>query len=127
MHEKLVARWGEIRDRLPGAETYFTWSGAELSGEDHVTVAYLQECAAEAGLNTVGLANEDIGIDADLHRYVDLAEAPMDSIFKLYPWEWMLDDDFGRRAVEQMPATMWVEPLWKTLLSNKAILAVLWE
>ncbi len=22
---------------------------------------------------------------------------------------------------------MWVEPLWKTLLSNKAILAVLWE
>lgn len=127
LHEKLVARWGEIRDRLPGAETYFTWSGAELSGEDHVTVAYLQECAAEAGLNTVGLAIEDIGFDADLDRFVDLAEAPMDSIFKLYPWEWMLDDDFGRRAVEQMPATMWVEPLWKTLLSNKAILAVLWE
>ncbi|MFV8052787.1 glutathionylspermidine synthase family protein [Mycobacterium sp. 48b] len=127
LHEKLVARWKEIRDRLPGAETYFTWSGAELSGEDHVTVAYLQECAAEAGLNTVGLAIEDIGFDADLDRFVDLAEAPMDSIFKLYPWEWMLDDDFGRRAVEQMPATMWVEPLWKTLLSNKAILAVLWE
>lgn len=127
LHEKLVARWSEIRDRLPGAETYFTWSGAELSGEDHVTVAYLQECAAEAGMNTVGLAIEDIGFDADLDRFVDLAEAPMDSIFKLYPWEWMLDDDFGRRAVEQMPATMWVEPLWKTLLSNKAILAVLWE
>ncbi|WKG05721.1 glutathionylspermidine synthase family protein [Mycolicibacterium sp. HK-90] len=127
LHEKLVARWVEIRDRLPGAETYFTWSGAELSGEDHVTVAYLQECAAEAGLRTVGLAIEDIGFDHDLDRFVDLEEAPMSSIFKLYPWEWMLDDDFGRRAVEQMPATMWVEPLWKTLLSNKAILAVLWE
>ncbi|CRZ15065.1 glutathionylspermidine synthase family protein [Mycolicibacterium neworleansense] len=127
LHEKLVARWAEIRDRLPGAETYFTWSGAELSGEDHVTVAYLQECAAEAGLRTVGLAIEDIGFDTDLDRFVDLEEAPMSSIFKLYPWEWMLDDDFGRRAVEQMPATMWVEPLWKTLLSNKAILAVLWE
>ncbi|WP_454789510.1 glutathionylspermidine synthase family protein [Mycolicibacterium lutetiense] len=127
LHEKLVARWKEIRDRLPGAETYFTWSGAELSGEDHVTVAYLQECAAEAGLNTVGLAIEDIGFDADLDRFVDLEEAPMSSVFKLYPWEWMLDDDFGRRAIEQLPATMWVEPLWKTLLSNKAILAVLWE
>lgn len=127
LHEKLVERWGEIRDRLPGPETYFTWSGAEVSGEDHVTVAYLQECAAEAGLRTVGLAIEDIGFDADLDRFVDLEEAPMSSIFKLYPWEWMLDDDFGRRAVEQMPATMWVEPLWKTLLSNKAILAVLWE
>lgn len=127
LHEKLVARWGEIRDHLPGAETYFTWSGAELSGEDHVTVAYLQECAAEAGLRTVGLAIEDIGFDLDLDRFVDLEEAPMSSVFKLYPWEWMLDDDFGRRAVEQLPATMWVEPLWKTLLSNKAILAVLWE
>lgn len=127
LHEKLVERWVEIRDRLPGPETYFTWSGAEVSGEDHVTVAYLQECAAEAGLRTVGLAIEDIGFDADLDRFVDLEEAPMSSIFKLYPWEWMLDDDFGRRAVEQMPATMWVEPLWKTLLSNKAILAVLWE
>lgn len=127
LHEKLVARWAEIRDRLPGPETYFTWSGAELSGEDHVTVAYLQECAAEAGLRTVGLAIEDIGFDPDLDRFVDLEEAPMASIFKLYPWEWMLDDDFGRRAVEQLPATMWVEPLWKTLLSNKAILAVLWE
>ncbi|WP_029111258.1 glutathionylspermidine synthase family protein [Mycobacterium sp. URHD0025] len=127
LHEKLVERWTEIRDRLPGPETYFTWSGAEVSGEDHVTVAYLQECAAEAGLRTVGLAIEDIGFDADLDRFVDLEEAPMSSIFKLYPWEWMLDDDFGRRAVEQMPATMWVEPLWKTLLSNKAILAVLWE
>ncbi|WP_441959871.1 glutathionylspermidine synthase family protein [Mycolicibacterium houstonense] len=127
LHEKLVARWAEIRDRLPGAETYFTWSGAELTGEDHVTVAYLQECAAESGLHTVGLAIEDIGYDQDLDRFVDLEEAPMSSIFKLYPWEWMLDDEFGRRAVEQMPATMWVEPLWKTLLSNKAILAVLWE
>ncbi|MBP2453139.1 glutathionylspermidine synthase family protein [Mycolicibacterium lutetiense] len=127
LHEKLVGRWAEIRDRLPGVETYFTWSGAELSGEDHVTVAYLQECAAEAGLRTVGLAIEDIGFDRDLDRFVDLEETPMSSVFKLYPWEWMLDDDFGRRAVEQLPATMWVEPLWKTLLSNKAILAVLWE
>jgi glutathionylspermidine synthase len=127
LHEKLVARWAEIRDRLPGSEVHFTWSGAESTGEDNVTVAYLQECAAEAGLNTVGLAIEDIGFDVDLNRFVDLEEAPMSSVFKLYPWEWVLDDEFGRRAVESLPATMWVEPLWKTLLSNKAILAVLWE
>ncbi|MBN3453490.1 putative glutathionylspermidine synthase [Mycolicibacterium mageritense DSM 44476 = CIP 104973] len=127
LHEKLVARWGEIRDRLPGSEVHFTWSGAESTGEDNVTVAYLQECAAEAGLNTVGLAIEDIGFDIDLNRFVDLEEAPMSSVFKLYPWEWVLDDEFGRHAVESLPATMWVEPLWKTLLSNKAILAVLWE
>jgi glutathionylspermidine synthase len=127
LHERLVARWDEIRDRLPGKETHFTWSSADASGEDNVTLGYIQECAAEAGLHTVGLSIEDIGFDRDLGCFVDLEEAPIASLFKLYPWEWILDDDFGRHALDLLPSTMWVEPLWKTLLSNKAILAVLCE
>lgn len=127
LHEQLVARWKQISRQLPGAETHFVWSSADQTGEDHVTLAYLQECAAEAGLNTVGLPIEEIGWDHDLNRLVDLEEAPIESIFKLYPWEWMLDDDFGRHAVDLLPETLWIEPLWKTLLSNKAILAILWE
>lgn len=127
LHEQLVARWKHIGGQLPGAETHFTWSSADQSGEDHVTLAYLQECAAEAGLNTVGLPIEEIGWDSDLNRLVDLEEAPIESIFKLYPWEWMIDDDFGRHALDLLPQTLWIEPLWKTLLSNKAILAILWE
>lgn len=127
LHEQLVARWKQIGGQLPGTETHFTWSAADQTGEDHVTLAYLQECAAEAGLNTVGLPIEEIGWDRDLNRLVDLEEAPIESIFKLYPWEWMLDDDFGRHAVDLLPETLWIEPLWKSLLSNKAILAVLWE
>lgn len=127
LHEKLVARWAEIRDRLPAGETHFTWSSADLTGEDNVTLAYIQECAAEAGLITVGLPIEDIGFDHDLERFVDLEEAPIEALFKLYPWEFILDDDFGRRATESLPQTMWMEPLWKSLLSNKAILAILWE
>lgn len=127
LHEKLVARWSQIRDQLSGDETHFTWSSADLSGEDNVTLAYIQECAAEAGLRTVGLAIEDIGWDHDLDRFVDLEEAPIDALFKLYPWEFILDDEFGRRATDSLPQTMWIEPLWKSLLSNKAILAILWE
>jgi glutathionylspermidine synthase len=127
LHEKLVARWAELRDRLPGEETHFTWSAADASGEDNVTLAYISECAAEAGLHAVGLPIEQIGYDSLLGRFVDLEEAPIAALFKLYPWEWILDDEFGRRAVEQLPATLWIEPLWKALLSNKALLAVLWE
>ena len=37
------------------------------------------------------------------------------------------EDEFGRYAVESLPSTLWIEPLWKMLLSNKALLAVLWE
>lgn len=127
LHEALVARWGEIRALLPGNEMHFAWSQADQTGEDHVTVGYLQETAAEAGFDTVGLPVEQIGWDLDLRCFVDLEDAPMHAIFKLYPWEWLLDDEFGERIVGSLPATTWTEPLWKSLLSNKAILAVLWE
>jgi len=127
IHEKLVERWAEIADTLPSGEVHFTWSSADPTGEDHITTAYLQETAAEAGMNTVGLAIEEIGWDSVLKRFVDLAEAPMNTVVKLYPWEWMVDEDFGRHAVETLPKTLWVEPLWKMLLSNKSLLAVLWE
>ncbi|GAA3861188.1 glutathionylspermidine synthase family protein [Saccharothrix violaceirubra] len=127
IHEKLVERWAEIGAGLPSSELHFTWSGADPSGEDHVTVAYLQETAAEAGLDTVGLAIEEIGWDPLIKRFVDLEESPMATVVKLYPWEWVVDEQFGRYAVETLPATLWVEPLWKMLLSNKALLAVLWE
>jgi glutathionylspermidine synthase len=127
IHEKLVARWRELGDQLPSRELHFTWSGAETSGEDHVTTTYLQQTAAEGGMDTVGLAIEDIGWDPLLHRFVDLAEGPMNTVVKLYPWEWLVADDFGRHIAQTLPQTMWIEPLWKMLLSNKALLAVLWE
>ncbi|TCO64493.1 glutathionylspermidine synthase family protein [Actinocrispum wychmicini] len=127
IHEKLVERWTEIGERLPSNELHFTWSTADPTGEDHVTTAYLQETAAEAGLDTVGLAIEEIGWHPLLKRFVDLEEAPMNTVVKLYPWEWVVEEEFGRRAAESLPQTMWIEPLWKMLLSNKALLAVLWE
>jgi len=87
----------------------------------------MQETAAEAGFQTVGLTIEDLGWDSALERFVDLEESPIHAIFKLYPWEWVLDDEFGKHVVSSLPQTAWIEPLWKTLLSNKAILAILWE
>jgi glutathionylspermidine synthase len=127
IHEKLVERWQEVRGLLPANELYFTWSSADPSGEDHITTSYLQETAAEGGLDTVGLAIEEIGWDPVLKRFVDLEEAPINTLVKLYPWEWVIDEEFGRYAVESLPRTLWVEPLWKMLLSNKTLLAVLWE
>ena len=127
IHEKLVARWGAVAKSLPSNELHFTWSSGDTSGEDHLNTSYLQQTAAEAGLDTIGLVIEDIGWDSLLKRFVDLEEAPMKTIVKLYPWEWMLEDEFGHHAVDSLPATLWVEPLWKMLLSNKALLAVLWE
>lgn len=127
IHEKLVERWSQLQDKLPSNELHFTWSAADPSGEDNVTTAYLQETAAEAGLDTVGLAIEEIGWDPVLKRFVDLEESQMATVLKLYPWEWVVDEEFGRHAVESLPRTLWIEPLWKMILSNKTLLAILWE
>jgi glutathionylspermidine synthase len=127
IHERLVERWAAVADALPRAAVHFTWSGGDASGEDRATVGYLQETAAEAGLDTDGLTIEDIGWDPALQQFVDLAEAPMSAVFKLYPWEWVLGDAFGENVVASLPGTLWLEPLWKVLLSDKALLAVLWE
>ena len=45
----------------------------------------------------------------------------MAGVFKLYPWEWILTDDFGKHVARSLPETLWLEPLWKTLLSNTYI------
>lgn len=51
--------------------------------------------------------------------------APIETCFKLYPWEWLAREPF---AVHLPTATTrWLEPPWKMLLSNKALLVVLWE
>lgn len=127
LHELLVARWATIRDSLPGSELHFTFSSADASGEDHLTTSYLQQTASEAGIDTVALPIEELGWDVDLQTFVDLEDAPIGAMFKLYPWEFALDDEFGKHIVSSLPSPLWVEPLWKAILSNKAILAVLWE
>jgi glutathionylspermidine synthase len=40
-------------------------------------------------------------------------------------WEWLINEAFGPHIVEA--GITWIEPAWKLLLSNKAILAVMWE
>ena len=93
------------------------------SVEDFGTTAYLADCAAQAGCRAALLDMGDIGLkDA---RFYDRDGRAIETLFKLYPWEWMFADAFGRTPA--MRATRFLEPPWKTLLSNKGMLALLWE
>lgn len=122
--EALVAYWAWCRENsyLLGERVHFA-GGSEL--EDIMTLATLQDTAREAGLLTEMLPIEGIGWDGE--KFVDLQERPIRTIFKLYPWEWMLREEFARPLMRSLRETQWIEPIWKTLLSNKAILALLWE
>lgn len=118
LHEKLIARWREI---APGARLHL--SCMKRSAEDAGTIAYLADCAIQAGLETMQLDMGDIGLQNS--SFVDRSERPIELMFKLYPWEWMFADDFGRSAA--MFKMRFVEPPWKAILSNKGALALLWE
>ncbi|MFG1799049.1 glutathionylspermidine synthase family protein [Micromonospora carbonacea] len=125
LHERLVAAWAHIGAGLHDDRVHVVWSNEEESGEDQITAGYLAETARQAGLKAELLPIQDIGWDG--RRFVDAVDAPVTTCFKLYPWEWMLAEPYGPLALEPGTPTTWIEPAWKLLLSNKALLAVLWE
>ena len=91
--------------------------------DDKGTVDYLEECAREAGLKTCSLAMEDIGLDGD-GRFTDLDNRIITTLVKLYPWEWIMAEDFGKHICSS--SIKFIEPPWKAILSNKGLLPLLW-
>jgi glutathionylspermidine synthase len=125
LHDKLIARWAELRPELPGQRLWFTHM-ADPSHEDAITTTYMRDLAAEAGLETHAVLIDDIGIDRQ-GRIVDQGDQLISAVFKLYPWEWIVSEDYGRDIVRHLDRTIWIEPIWKMIWSNKAILKVLWS
>ncbi|WP_174548802.1 glutathionylspermidine synthase family protein [Actinomadura formosensis] len=125
IHERLVARWKEIAPAAGGGPVHFAWTADDETGEEVMTIAYMQETAEEAGLPGMAIAMEDIGWDSARGRFVDLDEREIGTLCKLYPWEWIVAEPFGKN-IPGAP-TSWIEPIWKMVLSNKALLVLLWE
>jgi glutathionylspermidine synthase len=124
LHEKLIGRWAAIRSRLPGQRVWFTHV-ADAAHEDTITTTYMRDLASQAGLETHAVLIDDIGVDA-WGRIVDRDDQLISSIFKLYPWEWIVRESYAQDVIRHLPTTVWIEPIWKMLWSNKAILQVLW-
>jgi glutathionylspermidine synthase len=141
IHEKLVAKWKDLKDYIANP-AYFADGGSE---EDRMTVSYLRDTAEQGGLHTRHIAMHEIGWDEKRSRFVDLENHVMETLFKLYPWEWLLSEPFAQQALSTLPpaaalkewgprkdrrfwgSMLWIEPIWKMLWSNIALLAILWE
>lgn len=124
IHEKLVARWAELKPKLRGEILHFA---STRDVEDIITANYLRDTAQSAGLATDFLHVDEIGWNSLAMRFVDLGGRHIQSLFKLYPWEWLTSEDFGQYLAYASEHTAFIEPAWKMLLSNKAILPILWE
>ncbi|MEW6665181.1 MAG: glutathionylspermidine synthase family protein [Thermodesulfobacteriota bacterium] len=124
IHEKLTDAFTGVRNGMPlGSMMHFTC--VKENEEDFVTTEYLRDVAAQAGLETKHIFIEDIGWDGTSGGFYDLETQQIRFLFKLYPWEWLLSDEFGPQVLQ---GTMQLyEPAWKIILSNKGILPILWE
>jgi glutathionylspermidine synthase len=118
VHEALIAGFSEI-----GQGRHLHLAGVIDDPEDGGTIAYLEDCARQAGLATTVLPIDDVGRTSK-GVFVDKADQPIGLMFKLYPWEWMMREAFG----PSLPGagTQFIEPPWKAILSNKGILPLLW-
>ena len=125
IHEKLVDYWKYLKDYLYDYPLHF--SAVKDCLEDLTTTEYMRDCAIQAGLETKFLYIDEIGWESMNSIFVDNEFNPIKNIFKLYPYEWLINEDFGKNILLDRNQTFWIEPSWKMLLSNKAILPILWK
>ena len=121
LHERLKKRWSELIQK--NESLYFLC--IRDSAEDIAQTEYLRDVAHQAGLRTEFLFIEDLGWDQRSNFFVDLEGRKVTHAFKLYPWDWLLKEDFG--AYLQSGGLNLIEPAWKRILSTKAILPILWQ
>jgi glutathionylspermidine synthase len=122
LHEKLTEAWQRVKKEISDAVTFVS---VENHVEDFMTVTYLRDVAQQAGLQTQYLPVSEIGWNSARRVFVDLKERALGCVFKLYPWEWLMREKFGSHIPGA--TTRWLEPPWKALLSNKALLPHLWK
>lgn len=119
LHEKLIDQWKKFDAK---GVVHFVCADSE---EDVGNLSYLRDTAIQAGFATKQMSINELGWDEANAELVDDNDVKIDNLFKLYPWEWLSREQFASHLLSR-PARI-IEPAWKMLLSNKAILPVLWE
>ena len=120
LHPKLVAAWRGFASRLPRGRVDFCLLDEP---EGRTIGTFLAETARQAGLTASIFPIQEIGWNGLTFEGPD--GRPLDAVCKLYPWDSMAREEFGRH-IRGAP-TVWIEPPWKMLLANRGILPVLWK
>ncbi len=125
--EQLIETWNKYFN--PNDTVHFAHADSFRS-EDYCNLMYLMDTAYRAKLQVKDITMENIGharnkTDPTDIKLIDLDDQNISNLFKLYPWEWI----FKTVEVESLKhlKVNWMEPVWKALLSNKAMLVKMWE
>jgi glutathionylspermidine synthase len=120
IHERLIAAWSAFSDPSP-----IIVACLADNEEDWVCCAYLLDTLVQAGRAGAVVELADIGWDPAQRCFVDELDDPIRQLFKLYPWEWLMREEFGPHLLECR--TSFIEPMYKAAFSSKGMLALLWE
>ena len=142
LFEAAVVQWDWLESTHAGADQFNSiheklleaWAGYGLTGmvhfscvrdhaEDYATTTYLRDTCLQAGHPTEFLYIDEIGWNG--LAFVDADDRPITALFKLYPWEWLMNEEFSQHIGPSR--IRMIEPAWKMILSNKAVLPLLWE
>ncbi len=124
IHERLIEAWQRyVREVAVVGPVHF--SCMKDQEEDELTIGYMMDVAQQAGITPSPIPIEQVGYEHARRQFVDSKNQPVRHIFKLYPWEWLLNEEFGEFIPQS--STKWLEPPWKMLLSGKGLLPILCE
>jgi glutathionylspermidine synthase len=121
IEEQLIAAWQRVAAQHP--VVYF--SSVSGHSEDMGNVIFMRDMAARAGIDARFLFVEEVQWNPYERRFETQYGDVISTWFKLYPWEWIFDDQYGEHI--QVSSITCVEPAGKVLLSSKAIPPILWE
>ncbi|MFC3168337.1 glutathionylspermidine synthase family protein [Paracoccus fontiphilus] len=120
IHEALVERFRALFP--PNTDIHFT--AVANNPEDYATVEAMAWAAREAGMGAHYSDLDKLGVTKK-GQFVDAEDRVIGTLFKLYPWEDLLRDDYACHI--RGSGCLFLEPAWKALVSNKGILPVLWQ
>jgi glutathionylspermidine synthase len=124
IHERLVAVWARVAPFVQKAGGRLHLTCAMEDVDDAATCAYMADCATQAGLTARLLEIADIGLNAG--RLVDLDDQAITHLFKLYPWEWMTQEDADFVGALLGSDVGVLNPPWRAVASSKAMLPEIW-
>ncbi|MDO5647773.1 glutathionylspermidine synthase family protein [Paracoccus sp. (in: a-proteobacteria)] len=120
IHEALTERFRELFPQ--NTDLHFT--AIADAPEDYATVESMAWAAREAGMGAHYSDLNQIAI-SDEGQFLDDQDRVIGTLFKLYPWEDVLTEPFAQHIAGS--GCMMLEPAWKSVLSNKGLLPVLWQ
>ncbi|WP_108887487.1 glutathionylspermidine synthase family protein [Pseudoprimorskyibacter insulae] len=120
IHEALVDRFRQLFHE----NTDIHFAAVSYNPEDYATVEAIAWAAREGGMGAHYTDLEKVGISPD-GQFVDDEDRVIGTLFKLYPWEDLLRDDYAQHLATAQ--CQMIEPAWKAILSNKGLLPVLWQ